>query len=63
MNEEESGRGVESESRDEVLDVEDMPGLGLLNLDIALRHSTSSVYLQRECGQLPAIVLVAEKLK
>lgn len=43
------GVGSENESRDEVLDVEDMPGLGLLNLDIALRRFASSVYLlQRE---------------
>lgn len=35
-----------SESRDE--DVEDMPGLGLLNLGIALRHSIS----EEERGQL-----------
>lgn len=34
-----------------------MPGLGLLNLGIALRHFTSSVYLlRREREQLPAIV-------
>lgn len=50
-SEEESG----SESRDE--DVEDMPSLGLLNLNIALRHFTSIVYLLRgERGQLPATV-------
>lgn len=46
---EEFGSGVESESSDE--DVDGIPSLGLLSLDIALRHFTSCIF-EEERGQL-----------